>query len=216
MKSLGVTPREVQDPTELSQEQREVLTGTILGDASLAKHGHFHRLFVKHKLAHESLAMLKYEVFREFISMAPHRFDQRLRGKRYPCVQFVTRTNPVFSGWHSRFYRDRRKIVPEDILSLLTAQAVAIWLMDDGAADYAGVTFQTHNFSQEETHRLAAALRAEHGLHTSVRANRAAWIVYVTAESVPRLRDLVAPYVLPELEYKLVPRRSRNPVETKR
>jgi hypothetical protein len=211
MGSAGVTPREVQDPTELSQEQREVITGTILGDGSLAKHGRFHRLFVKHKLAHESLAMLKYEAFREYISMAPHRFDQRLRGKRYPCVQFVTRTNPVFSEWQSRFYRDRRKVVPGDIPRLLTARAVAVWLMDDGAADYAGVTFQTYSFSREETDRLAAALRAEHGLRTLVRANRGAWIVYVTADSVPRLRDLVAPYLLPEFEYKLVPRRSRTP-----
>ena len=202
---MGVTPREVQDRSELSQEQRDVLTGTILGDASLAKHGRFHRLFVKHKLAHESLAMLKYDAFREFISMAPHRFDQRLRGKRYPCVQFVTRTNPVFSRWHSHFYEDRTKVVPEDISRLLTPRAVAIWLMDDGAADYAGVTFQTHSFSREETDRLAAALRAEHQLRTRVRANRGGWIVYVIAESVPRLRDLVAPYVLPEFEYKLVP-----------
>ena len=151
---MGVTPREVQDPTELSQEQREVLTGTMLGDGSLAKHGRFHRLFVKHKLA---------------------------------------------------------RMVPKDIPDLLTARAVAVWLMDDGAADYAGVTFQTHNFSREETHRLAAVLRAEHGLRTLVRANRGAWIVYVAAESVPRLRDLVAPYLLPEFEYKLAPRRFRTP-----
>lgn len=208
---LGVTPREVQDRSELSQEQREVLTGTILGDGSLAKHGRFHRLFVKHKLAHESLAMLKYEAFREYISMAPHRFDQRLRDKRYPCVQFVTRTKPVFSEWHHRFYRGRRKIVPRDIRRLLKPRAVAVWLMDDGAADYAGVTFQTHSFTREETSRLAAALRAEHRLETRVRANRGSWIVYVTAGSVPRLREITLPFVLPELEYKLVPRRSRTP-----
>lgn len=155
--------------------------------------------------------MLKYDVFREFISMAPHHFDQRLRDKRYPCVQFVTRTNPVFSEWHSHFYRGRRKIVPEDIHRLLTPRAIAVWLMDDGAADYAGVTFQTHSFTREETDRLAAALRAEHGLRVTVRANRGSWIVYVAAASMPRLRDLVDPYVLPELEYKLVPRRSRTP-----
>ena len=208
---LGVTPREVQDRSELSQEQREVLTGTILGDGSLAKHGRFHRLFVKHKLAHESLAMLKHEAFREYISMAPHRFDQRLRDKRYPCVQFVTRTKPVFSEWHHRFYRGRRKIVPRDIRRLLKPRAVAVWLMDDGAADYAGVTFQTHSFTREETSRLAAALRAEHRLETRVRANRGSWIVYVTAGSVPRLREITLPFVLPELEYKLVPRRSRTP-----
>jgi LAGLIDADG DNA endonuclease family len=83
--------------------------------------------------------------------------------------------------------------------------------MDDGAADYAGLTFQTHSFRAEETSRLAAALRVEYGLHTSVRANRGSSIVYVTAESMPRLREIVKPHILPELEYKLTPRRFRTP-----
>src|SRR5262245_20880761 len=130
----------------LSQGQREVLVGTLLGDGCLAKHGHHHRLFVKHRLAHESLALLKYETFREFISMSPHHFEQKLKGKRYPCVQFVTRTNPTFSKWHDYFYVDGRKVVPADIDRYLSPMALAVWLMNDGAADYAGITFQTHSF----------------------------------------------------------------------
>ena len=40
----------------LSQEQRAVLTGTLLGDGCLAVHGRNARLFVKHKRDHEKLA----------------------------------------------------------------------------------------------------------------------------------------------------------------
>jgi hypothetical protein len=83
--------------------------------------------------------------------------------------------------------------------------------MDDGAADYAGLTFQTHSFTSDETSRLAAVLQTEYGLRTGTRANRGSTIVYVYAESIPRLREIVAPYVLPELQYKLTPRRSRTP-----
>jgi hypothetical protein len=195
----------------LSQEQRAVLTGTLLGDGSLPVHGRFPRLFVKHKAGHESLAMLKYEVFRGFITMTPHRFDQQLNGRSYPCVQFVTRTNAVFLEWRERFYSGRRKIVPVDIARHLSPQALAVWLMDDGAADYAGVTLQTHSFRRSESNRLAAVLRAEYGLRTGVRANRNSWLVYVYAESVGRLRESVAEHLLPEFRYKLTPRRSRTP-----
>ena len=195
----------------MTQEQQEVLTGTLLGDGSLPVHGRNPRLFVKHKADHEALALFKYETFREFISMQPHRFDQRLNGRNYPCVQFVTRTNAVFAAWRWRFYRGRRKIVPADIACDLSPLALAVWLMDDGAADYAGLTFQTHSFTRTETNRLAAVLRRKHGLRTGVRANRGSWIVYVFAESIPRLRQIVAPHVLPEFEYKLIPRRSRTP-----
>jgi hypothetical protein len=195
----------------MTQEQQEVLTGTLLGDGSLPIHGRYPRLFVKHKADHEALAMFKYEVFREFISMSPHKFDQRLNGRNYPCVQFVTRTNAEFSAWRRRFYRGRRKIVPVDIARDLSPLALAVWLMDDGAADYAGLTFQTHSFTRAETNRLAAVLRRRYDLRTSVRANRGSWIVYVYAESMPRIQEIVAPHVLPEFEYKLIPRRSRTP-----
>jgi hypothetical protein len=73
MKGMRTTPREVQD-RRMTQEQQEVLIGTLLGDGSLPVHGRYPRLFVKHKADHETLAMFKYEVFREMISMAPHRF----------------------------------------------------------------------------------------------------------------------------------------------
>lgn len=207
---MRTTPREVQDRC-LTQEQQEVLTGTLLGDGSLPVHGRYPRLFVKHKADHEALAMFKYEMFREFISMPPHRFDQRLDGHNYPCVQFVTRTNAEFSAWRRRFYRGRRKIVPVDIARDLLPLALAVWLMDDGAADYAGLTFQTHSFTRAETNRLAAVLRRKYDLRTSVRANRGSWIVYVYAEGMPRIQEIVAPHILPEFEYKLIPRRSRTP-----
>ncbi len=125
-----------------------------MGDGCLAKHGRWHRLHVKHRAAHRGLAEFKRQAFADFVSMPLHEFDQLLAGRRYPCVQFATRTHPVFSEWHSRFYRGRRKVVPSEIDRLLTPLAVAVWFMDDGAADHWGVTFQTHSFDVEEVEVL--------------------------------------------------------------
>lgn len=113
--------------SELSMRQQDVLVGTLLGDGCLAKHGYYHRLHVKHAVAQRALVELKYEVFRGYVSMGLHDFDQRLNGKAYPCVQFATRTSPSFSVWHARFYRERRKVVPADIAAYLTPLAVSIW-----------------------------------------------------------------------------------------
>lgn len=196
---------------KLSDEQEAVLVGTLLGDGCLAKHGHYHRLHIKHKLAHRSLAELKYRTFEKFVSMPMHMFDQRLGGVGYPCVQFATRTNAAFSAWHHRFYREGIKVVPEDAAQMLTPLALAVWFMDDGAADFAGVTLQTHSFCQEEVDTLKAALIERFGLAVNRRRNRGAWILYVRAESLERLRRIVAPHLLPEFEYKLLTRRSRTP-----
>ena len=131
-----ITPREVRfTPNVLTSRQQQILIGTLLGDGCLAKHGRFHRLFVKHQLAQRSLAELKRDAFDGFVTMPLHQFDQRLADRRYPCVQFVTRTSPVFSEWHQRFYSERQKVVPRDIAETITPLSVAIWFMDDGGAD---------------------------------------------------------------------------------
>lgn len=196
---------------QLTERQRAVLIGTLLGDGCLAKHGRFHRLHVKHKSAHRALVEFKYEVFRDLISMDLHEFDQKLANKLYPCVQFATRTSAALSEWQSRFYQSGKKIVPKDIASLLTPLALAVWLMDDGAADYAGVTFQTHSFGDSEVEVLVAALESEFELTANSRRNRGGRIIYVRNRSLNRLREVVAPHLLPEFGYKLIERRTRTP-----
>jgi hypothetical protein len=209
-----MTPREVQAPMstrELTEFQQAVLVGTLLGDGSIAKHGHHHRLFVKHKIAHRALAEWKRDVFGNFTTMPLHQFDQRLDGKLYPCVQFVTRTDPVFCEWRQRFYDGRRKIVPAEISSLVTPASIAVWLMDDGTADRAGVSFQTHSFELAEVERLATLLRVQFEIESSVMKNKGHWILYVPKASLGRLRALVSCHVLPEFAYKLVPRGNWTP-----
>ena len=193
---------------ELSPDQESVLIGTVLGDGSLAMHGHHARLHVKHKTAHRALAEFKHETFSRFTSMALHAFDQRLGSKQYPCVQFATRTHPVFSAWRRRFYPDGRKQVPEDIADLLTPLATAVWFMDDGSADHTGVTLQTHSFTLSEVQRLQMALSERFDVEATIRENKGRPIIYVGKHQLPRFVEVVRPFVLKDLEYKLVPRQN--------
>jgi len=196
---------------ELTSRQEAVLVGTLLGDGCLAKHGQHHRLHIKHKAAHRSLAEFKHQVFETHVSMPLHEFDQRLGAELYPCVQFASRTSLAFTKWHSRFYNGRVKIVPRDIERFLSALSMSVWFMDDGAADYAGVTFQTHNFCANEVEHLVSVLQQKFDLAASSRSNKGKQIIYVRACSLNRLHELMDPYLLPEFRYKLTPRRLRTP-----
>jgi hypothetical protein len=166
---------------------------------------------VKHKAAHRRLVEFKYRAFRGFVSMPLHEFDQRLNGARFPCVQFATRTSHVFSEWHSRFYQSGKKIVPRDIADLLVPLSLAVWFMDDGAADHAGVTFQTHSFSLDEVNLLIDALNGKFRLAASLRRNRGHHVIYVGASSLEKLEQIVQPHLLLEMRYKLGAHRSRTP-----
>jgi len=79
--------------------------------------------------------------------------------------------------------------------------------MDDGAADFAGVTFQTHSFRTEGLELLQGALEQNFGVKASCRKNKGGKVLYVGAADLSRLRDSVEPFLLPEFRYKLVPRR---------
>jgi len=177
----------------------------------LAKHGRFHRLHVKHQIAQRGLVELKRTAFRDFVTMPIHEFDQRLGQRLYPCAQFATRTSPLFSEWHDQFYRGRHKVVPIEVAKWLTPLSMAIWFMDDGGADYAGLNLQTHNFELLEVERLVATMAKRFKIQPRTRANKGRWIIYVPASDVGSLRSKIGPHVLPELRYKLVPRRERTP-----
>lgn len=143
--------------------------------------------------------------------MAPHVFDQRLGSGRFPCVQFATRTSPIFSEWYSRFYENGRKTVPVDIADVLTPLGLAVWIMDDGSADYAGLTLQTHNYRCSEVNLLVQVLGEKFGLSVNSRKNKGHELIYVQASSMPALVRIVRPHLLQEFNYKLMPRGRRTP-----
>jgi hypothetical protein len=98
---------------------------------------------------------------------------------------------------------------------LLTPLAVAVWFMDDGAADHWGVTFQTHSFEVEEVELLRAALSERFDLSTNLRGNRRRWILYVPASSMARFQGIIRPHLIEGFEHKMATR-ALDPVETAR
>ena len=88
---------------------------------------------------------------------------------------------------------------------------MAIWFMDDGGADYAGLNLQTHSFEPKEVELLGVTLAERFGIQPRTRANKGHRIIYIRASDVGSLRLVIEPYMLPELRYKLVPRRERTP-----
>lgn len=143
--------------------------------------------------------------------MAIHEFDQVLGDRKYPSLQFATRTNPLFTEWHSCFYENRQRVLPANFDELLSPLALAVWLMDDGAADHHGVTIQTHSFREEEVERIVSTLGNRFGLMATSRKNKGGYVAYVRASSVDRLNRIVGSFFLEGLKYKLTPISNRTP-----
>src|SRR3989338_3553721 len=160
---MRTIPREVNyDKASfvLSEEQKSVLVGTLLGDGGIRFRGNNCRLHVKHALKQLSLVNFKRKIFENITSMDVSVFNQKVGEKEYSFAEFVTLTHPEFTTYYRMFYQSSKKIIPADIHKMLVSPlSFAVWFMDDGSADYAGATLQTHCFSKIEVEKLINVIK---------------------------------------------------------
>ena len=206
---MRTTPREVGSLKalfRLSALQKSVLVGTLLGDGGLRYRGYNCRLHIKHSGNQMSLIQYKREVFSNITSMKIRVFKQTVGKRDYTFAEFVTLTHPEFTKYFNLFYSSSKKTISVSIETLLTNPlSLAVWFMDDGSAEYAGASLQTHSFSIEEVDRLINVIRKNFGINANKRLNKGKWIIYFPKASMPKLRKVIGQYMLKEFEYKLNP-----------
>lgn len=210
-------PREVQDfarikdSFKLSEKQKSVLLGTLLGDGSLKLRGNYYRLYIKHSHKQISLVRYKREMFSNITNMPIRVFFQRVKDKDYKFCEFVTLTHPEFSKYRKLFYRDKKKVISQKLKQLLKSPlSLAMWFMDDGCAEYAGVSFNTQCFSLKEVRFLSQILKENFGLDSTIRKNKNGWIIYIPKNNLNRFTNIVKKYLLPDFLYKLEPYSTRT------
>ena len=135
----------------LNQVQKSILIGSLLGDGTLrlAK-GKLNALFeVNHAIRQKSYVDWKYEKLINFVLSKP---KMRLGNGKRIAYRFTTRSLPVFTKLFHQFYKDNKKIIPDDLL--LDPIVLAVWFMDDGSKSRSSVYLNTQQFSIEDQNRL--------------------------------------------------------------
>ena len=119
-------------------------------------------------------------------------------------IYFRTVSHPAFNELREQFYVESRKVVPSKLLEReLDARALAIWIMDDGAADGRQLRINTQCFSIHEVEELARILRANFGIEMRLNIDKGRFRLRCEASSMGRLKSMVAPHTIPEMLYKL-------------
>jgi recombination protein RecA len=119
------------------------------------------------------------------------------------------------------YFGDGKKHLSEEYLKALTPLALAVWYMDDGCFTLRSkglqqrteggsgrIEFCVDAMSPGSRERLLAYLRDTHGVDSrlSLRGAMQQAVLQFTTESSARFQKLVAPYVHPSMDYKLLPR----------
>ena len=117
---------------------------------------------------------------------------------------FRTVSHPRLADLRESFYTQNRKVVPYELLeSSLSELGLAVWIMDDGAADGNQLRLNTQSFSVDEAEQLASLIRAKFGVVMSIDLDKGCPRLRCKASSMGRLVEIVKTHTLPSMLYKL-------------
>lgn len=115
---------------------------------------------------------------------------------------FSTRSLPYFNIFHSLFYVNKIKTIPNNIIDYLTPVVLAFWIMDDGHED-SGLVLNTQGYSVEGVKLLIKALNEKYSFHSYIRYEKNKPIIYIPQKDKLNLKNLVIPYMHKSTYYKL-------------
>lgn len=182
----------------LTDQQIRLVVGSMLGDEYLVRTTNGYAFRVNHGISQKDYVDWKYHLLADFVNSAP-----RQSGSTY---YFRTIAHTKFVELRKLFYKDTLKVIPKRLVeALLDPFILAVWIMDDGSRDGSGLRINTQCFSQEEQVFLQNVLRAKLGIVVTLNRDKKQFRLRVRAQSMGYLRNLVIPYFIPSMLYKLIP-----------
>ena len=199
----------------LSPFQWEVVLGTLMGDGALSptKSGLAGRLRWGHGVRQSEYCDWKASLF---ANVGPCRTTNAKEAVFYDLSPL-----PELAELRRAVYMEGKKVFSHDYLKRLTPLSLALWYMDDGsfAVRAKGVQERTRDGSgrvdicveameKATRQRLADHLYDTWGIKAKLVAKGAGRVavLHFPKEETRKLQELIAPYVHPSMQYKLLPR----------
>jgi len=194
----------------LKPELVETVVGLMLGDlfAERINPNHNTRLQFKQSIKNEAYIDHLYSLFKEYCNSAPKvtsSVDNRPGKQEFNVsVKFWTQSLPCFNKFREIFYdQTGKKIIPLNLLELLTPRGLAYWAMDDGYKSTKGFYFCTESFTLEENIKLCEILKTKFNLNCGVHKHTNGHRLYVHSSSKAEFLELIRPYIITHFDYKI-------------
>ena len=184
-----------------------VVVGVLLSDGNLTFGGprSLNAYFkLKQSLTHFEYLWFTFNLLSHYCKSFPALDIGFRNGVRTVAVYFNTRSLPCFTAIYSLFYNNDGKFVPLDIFNLLTPIALAHWIMGDGSHHNHGLDLCTNSFTTPDVVRLMNVLMIKYELSCTLKYHSSGGpMIYIKAESMGKLRTIVAPYMVKSMLYKI-------------
>lgn len=187
---------------EITDRQREILIGCILGDAHIQKLG---KIIIEQSVRQKDYLLWKYSELKNLCYPAKPaeiiRIDKRNNKEYYSNVFYLRQ---YFRSWRKVFYRENKKVFPDNLL--LTPLSAAVWYMDDGCLSKEKSTISIEGFDEENRNKVQKVFYEQFGIETAIGKSKK---LVIRRKSQSKFYDLIYPYIVSSMEYK-IPSKPRN------
>jgi len=191
----------------LSNQQKFILIGKILGDGCIEKNGYHARLKIEQCDKQKEYVFWFYQKMKPFVGQQPKIISHSgSNGKETWRWRFNTLSLNLFDSYYSLFYKNGKKIIPLNLSEYLnTPLALAVWYMDDGylRTDKSGAYLCTSSFSHAENMHLQNILRKNFGIETNIHLAGRYLRLHIPSRSKNKFFRIIAPHICSCLNYKL-------------
>ena len=192
-----------------------IIIGSLLGDGHLEKRNRGIGTRIKFEQSNKNVEYLmwfhSYFSTRGYCNINKPELKKRIRknGEIYFHYSINTFTFSSFNWIHDMFYMCSEgkyvKIIPHNIEQYLTPLALAIWFMDDGSKLKKGAKIATNCFTYKELSQLCEILKNKFNLTVTIHSGgkNKGYTLYISSQSMTTFSNIVKPFMLPTLYYKL-------------
>lgn len=199
-----------------SSELKGFLTGLLIGDGSIDK-GVTKRAFSIKSINRTFIEKIQSEIesctnFKCHVKYTPAHFSAGCNHKE--SWEFKIEAHPYFNKIYHKFYDDfRHRRITKYIPKYITAYGIATWFMSDGYICLVGknnknirsrrIDFSTDRYSKLEVENLQKMMIRKFNIKCSIIKRKDYYRLRVLRESYQDFLNLIFPYLVPSMYYKI-------------
>ena len=201
--------RDYKANLKLSETQRSILIGALLGDAHLETQDKrkTYRLKIEHSIKQTDYTDWLHNQFKEWIRSGIYK--KRKGDNEY--VGFTTYSHGAFRFYAKLFYDSfGKKRIPKIFNKLIDPLSLAIWFMDDGSLkSLKHRTYIIHSlgFKKEDLEVVQKTILKKFNIESSLHRQKGKyWRIYILSKSAGRFENLIMKYIspFPSMKHKMV------------
>lgn len=181
----------------LTERQKSILIGMLLGDGSLRKKRNT-LVEVNHSISQKDYVLWLYSELRDLVATSP---VSRISGKNRLAIRFTTRSLRCLNEFYTQFYPGGCKSIPIDLQ--LDPLSISVWYMDDGSlCGESDVYLNTQQFSLKDQNILIECLK-RYRVKARVNRDKTYFRLRIIKDYIPNFVSLIIDNIHPSMLYKI-------------